>query len=202
MPAPTAHPGTTFGDLWTFKTTKNARDCVCVVCIVSVSEISKSGIVLDSDESSTSVPPFHTIYTIGTQKTERGGHQGHPEARKSKAVRRRICLVDLQAGLAITFLRLSTRFLASSRVLSILTRTTVPTIAYGRSLRTEISTLTGRGGHTAHHCKVPQSETHTNTLKHNKSGRNRSGAPFLKTVQKTRTPWDFWARQSSLSCNA
>ena len=68
-----------------------------------------------------------------------------------------------QAGLAITFLRLSTRFLASSRVLSILTRTTVPTIAYGRSLRTEISTLTGRGGHTAHHCKVPQSETHKHT---------------------------------------
>ena len=71
--------------------------------------------------------------------------------------------VPLQAGLAITFLRLSTRFLASSRVLSILTRTAVPTIAYGRSLRTEISTLTGRGGHTAHHCKVPQSETHKHT---------------------------------------
>ena len=93
VPAPTAHPGTTFGDLWTFKTTKNARDCVCVVCIVSVSEISKSGIVLDSDESSTSVPPFHIIYTIGTQKTERRGHQGRREARKSKAVRRRIYLV-------------------------------------------------------------------------------------------------------------
>ena len=99
MPAPTAHAGTTFGDLWTFKTTKNARDCVCVVCIVSVSEISKSGIVLDSDESSTSVPPFHIIYTIGTQKTERRGHQGRREARKSKAILRRISLVILSQRL-------------------------------------------------------------------------------------------------------
>ena len=83
-------------DLWgplDLKTTKNARACASVVCIVSVSESQKSGLVRDSDESSTSVPPFHTIYTIGTQKTERGGHQGHPEARKSKAVLRRICLV-------------------------------------------------------------------------------------------------------------
>ena len=79
---------------------------MCVVCIVSVSEISKSGIVLDSDESSTSVPPFHIIYTIGTQKTERRGHQGRREARKSKAVLRRICLV--QAVSTINDLALST----------------------------------------------------------------------------------------------
>ena len=166
MPAPTAHAGPSFEDLWTALATENARVCVYILCTVSVSEISKLSIVLDSDESSTSVPPFHIIYTIGTRKTERGGHQGRREARTSKAAPKRIYLVNtrlVQAGLAITFLRLSTRFLASSRVLSILTRTTVPTIAYGRSLRTEISTLTGRGGHTAHHCKVPQSETHKHT---------------------------------------
>ena len=35
----------------------------------------------------------------------------------------------------------------------------------------------------------------------NNGGRNRSGAPFLKNVPKTRTAVDFWARQSSMSCN-
>ena len=34
----------------------------------------------DSDESSTSVAPFHIIYARETQKTERGGHQGRREA--------------------------------------------------------------------------------------------------------------------------
>ena len=85
MPAPTAHAGPSFEDLWTALATENARVCVYILCTVSVSEISKLSIVLDSDESSTSVPPFHIIYTIGTRKTERGGHQGRREARKSKA---------------------------------------------------------------------------------------------------------------------
>ena len=76
------------------KRRKYARVCVCPVCIISVSENSKSSIVRDSDESSTSVPPFHIIYTIGTQKTERGGHQGRQEARKSKAAPSRNCLVS------------------------------------------------------------------------------------------------------------
>ena len=47
--------------------------------------------------------------------------------------------------------------------LQIFTRTTVPTIAYGRSLRIEIFTLTGRGWHTTHHHKVPQREAHKHT---------------------------------------
>ena len=82
----------TSGTLWRRK----MRVFVCVMCVLSsVSENSKSGIVLDSDESSTSVPPFHIIYTIGTQKTERGGHQGRREARKSKAILRRISLVGV-----------------------------------------------------------------------------------------------------------
>ena len=95
MPAPTAHAGPSFEDLWTALATKNARVCVYILCTVSVSEISKLSIVLDSDEPSTSVPPFHIIYTIGTQKTERGGHQGRREARMSKAILRRISLVSL-----------------------------------------------------------------------------------------------------------
>ena len=70
---------------------------------------------------------------------------------------------SVQAGLAITFLGLSTQFWASSRVLSVLTCTTVPTIAYGRSLRIDIFTLTGRGGHTTHHHKVPQRQAHKHT---------------------------------------
>ena len=82
------------------KRRKYARVCVCPVCIISVSENSKSSIVRDSDESCTSVPPFHIIYTIETQKTERGGHQGRREARMSKAILRRISLVImLQAWL-------------------------------------------------------------------------------------------------------
>ena len=87
-----------FEDLWTALATKNARVCVYILCTVSVSEISKLSIVLDSDEWSTSVPPFHIIYTIGTRKTERGGHQGRREARKSKAALRRICLVVVPWG--------------------------------------------------------------------------------------------------------
>ena len=91
----------------------------------------------------------------------------------------------LQAVSTINSLALCARLWASSRDLSVLTRTTVSTIAYGRSLRIEIFTLTGRGGHTTHHHKVPQRHTHKHTQNITKTARLAAESSSRSMCQKS-----------------